>query len=384
MVGMRNVLDDLLRWWLAGKPAALATVVRTWDSAPRAPGATMTIGPDDEVVGSVSGGCVEADVYERARRIRDGAVDGPVVAEYGVADADACAVGLPCGGRIAVCIERVDRTTFPALAELAAAIRADEPVATVTCVAGALAGGRLVVRPDGVSGSLGDHVLDAVAVDIAREFLATGRNGTSRLGHDGTSRAGHDGDPDRADLTLFTATYPPRPRMIVLGAVDVADAVARVGGILGYRVTACDARPTFATPARIPHADEVVVDRPDRYLAAEATAGRVDDRTVLCVLTHDAKFDVPVLEVALRLPLAYVGVMGSRHTHADRVRRLRERGVDETALARLAAPIGLDLGARTPEETAVSIAAEIIVRNRGGSGSPLTGLTGALHHRAPE
>jgi len=169
--------------------------------------------------------------------------------------------------------------------------------------------------------------------------------------------------------------------MLVFGAIDFAAGVARVGSFLGYTVTVCDARPVFATRSRFPDADEVVVDWPHRYLAEEAEAGRVDSRTVLAVLTHDPKFDVPVLEVELRLPeVAYIGAMGSRRTHDDRLRRLREIGMTEKELERLSSPIGLDLGARTPEETAISIAAEIIALRWGGAGERLSGLAGPIHH----
>ena len=156
--------------------------------------------------------------------------------------------------------------------------------------------------------------------------------------------------------------------------------MARVGSFLGYQVTVCDARPVFATASRFPEADEVVVDWPHRYLTAECEAGRVDARTVITVLTHDPKFDVPLLEVALRLPdVAYVGAMGSRRTHEDRLARLREAGVDDKEIERLSSPIGLDLGARTPEETAISIAAEIIAGRWGGSGERLASTGGRIH-----
>jgi xanthine dehydrogenase accessory factor len=169
--------------------------------------------------------------------------------------------------------------------------------------------------------------------------------------------------------------------MLVFGAIDFAAAVARVGSFLGYHVTVCDARPVFATATRFPDADDVVVRWPHKYLADEVEAGRIDARTVLCVLTHDPKFDVPLLEVALRLPeVAYVGAMGSRRTHDDRVKRLQEAGVTDAELARLSSPIGLDLGARTPEETAVSIAAEIIALRWGGAGTRLIEQDGPIHH----
>jgi xanthine dehydrogenase accessory factor len=212
-----------------------------------------------------------------------------------------------------------------------------------------------------------------VAAD-ARGMLAAGRTGMLHFGHDGERR----GD----DLELFVSSFAPPARMVVFGAIDFAAAVARVGAFLGYRVTVCDARPVFATARRFPDAHEVVVEWPHRYLQGQVDAGEIDERTVLCVLTHDPKFDVPLLEVALRLPVAYVGAMGSRRTHEERLERLREAGMTEDELARLSSPIGLDLGARTPEETAVSIAAEIIAGRWGGSGERLTGAGGPIHRTA--
>jgi xanthine dehydrogenase accessory factor len=181
-------------------------------------------------------------------------------------------------------------------------------------------------------------------------------------------------------MRVFVWAFAPAPRMLVFGAIDFAAAVARVGEFLGYHVTVCDARPVFATNTRFPHADEVVVSWPHKYLRAESVAGRIDRRTVICVLTHDPKFDVPVLELALRLPeVAYVGAMGSRRTHEDRLDRLREAGLTDEELTRLSSPIGLDLGARTPEETAVSIAAEIIAGRWGGTGDRLSSTAGRIH-----
>lgn len=180
---------------------------------------------------------------------------------------------------------------------------------------------------------------------------------------------------------MFVSAHAPRPRMLVFGAIDFAAAVARIGSFLGYQVTVCDARPVFATATRFPGADEVVVQWPHRYLQAELDAGRVDERTVICVLTHDPKFDVPVLQLALSGPqVGYIGAMGSRRTHEDRLRRLREAGVAEEQLSRLSSPLGLDLGARTPEETAVSIAAEIIALRWGGAGERLAHTSGPIHH----
>nr|WP_240897855.1 XdhC/CoxI family protein [Kineococcus vitellinus] len=244
------------------------------------------------------------------------------------------------------------------------------PVAAATVVAGpdALRGRTLLVHPGGRSGTLGSARLDDAVTDDARGLLETGTTACLHLGADGQRR--HD------ELEVFVESFAPPPRMIVFGAIDFAAALARVGAFLGFHVTVCDARPVFATARRFPDADEVVVEWPHRYLART----EVDERTVLCVLTHDPRFDVPLLEVALRGPAAYVGAMGSRRTHEDRLARLRESGLDEAQLARLSSPIGLDLGARTPEETAVSIAAEITAARWGGSGEPLRRTAGRIHH----
>jgi xanthine dehydrogenase accessory factor len=223
-----------------------------------------------------------------------------------------------------------------------------------------------------VAGTTGSARLDDALRDDARGLLDAGRNGMLHYGVDGQRRG--------EGLDVFVESFAPPPRMIVFGAIDFAAAVAQIGAFLGYRVTVCDARPVFATASRFPGANEVVIEWPHRYLAAEAEAGRVDKRTAICVLTHDPKFDVPVLEVALRLPeFGYVGAMGSRRTHTDRLERLREAGLTDAELDRMSSPIGLDLGARTPEETAVSIAAEMIALHWGGAGSRLAERDGPIH-----
>ena len=376
---MREVLDALLRWWRAGETVGMGTVVGTWRSAPRPPGAAMLVGPDDSAVGSVSGGCVESAVYQLAQEV---VADGrPVLQRYGVSDNDAFAVGLTCGGILDVFVERVSQQTFPELGEVAADIEAGRPVAVATVVEHPdpeRVGRRLIIRPaedSAVLGSLGSDRADAAVADDVRGLLAAGKTELLTYGPDGQRRG--------EGMRVFAASYAPRPRMLVFGAIDFAAAVAHVGGFLGYQVTVCDARAVFATRSRFPAADEVIVDWPHRYLAAEAEAGRIDGRTVICVLTHDPKFDVPLLEIALRLPeIGYVGAMGSRKTHEERLDRLREAGLTESELDRLASPIGLDLGARTPEETAVSIAAEIVGQHWGGHGSRLSELTGRIHHSA--
>jgi xanthine dehydrogenase accessory factor len=299
---------------------------------------------------------------------------------YGISTDDAFAVGLTCGGEIDIFAEPVSKDTFPQLNSVADDIAAQRPTAVATVIAhpdGEWVGRRLVVGPDAVDGSLGSARADAAVVDDARGLLSAGRTAVLTYGPDGQRQD--------AGMEVFVASHAPRPRMLVFGAIDFAAALAQQGAFLGYRVTVCDARAVFATRARFPAADEVVVDWPDRYLAGQANQGAIDARTAICVLTHDPKFDVPLLQVALRLPqVGYIGAMGSRETHTDRVNRLREVGLTETELARLASPIGLDLGARTPEETAVSIAAEIIARRWGGGGLPLTDVGGRIHHELAE
>lgn len=370
---VQDVLAELVGIWRSGATAGVGTVVRTFRSAPRQPGAAMVVAPDGTVSGSVSGGCVEGAVYESATEVAETGISR--LERYGVSDDDAFAVGLTCGGILDIFIEPLSRNTFPQLEDVVADIDAHRPVAVVTVISHPeqdRIGRRLIVRPDSVEGTLGSERADTAVADDARGLLAAGRSEVLTYGADGQRRG--------EGMEVFVAGHAPPPRMLVFGAIDFAAAVAQQGAFLGYRVTVCDARPVFATAARFPNAGEVVVEWPHRYLAAQAEAGAIDARTVICVLTHDPKFDVPLLEVALRLDVAYVGAMGSRRTHDDRMERLREAGLSEAELARLASPIGLDLGARTPEETAVSIAAEIIARQWGGGGSPLTQTGGRIHH----
>ncbi|MFJ2290722.1 XdhC family protein [Streptomyces sp. NPDC087894] len=369
---MLDIADRLARWVEEGREFAVATVVAVGGSAPRGPGAALAVDSEGTVVGSVSGGCVEGAVYELCvQALRDG---GTVVERFGYSDEDAFAVGLTCGGVIDIMVTPVAagspaREVFGSALSAAAA---GEPMALARVVGGpkGLVGGVLLVRSDGsYEGSYGGGFpeLDGVSAAEARAMLEAGRTGTVELAEDGSRCPG--------GLTLLVESSLPPPRMIVFGAIDFAEALVRAGKFLGYHVTVCDARPVFATRARFPEADELVVDWPHRYLRGTET----DGRTVLCVLTHDAKFDIPLLEQALRLPVAFVGAMGSRRTHADRDRRLREAGLGEEELARLRSPIGLDIGARTPEETALSIAAEIVALRRGGTGVPLTGSAVPIH-----
>jgi xanthine dehydrogenase accessory factor len=363
---MRDVLEPILDWYDSGKTFGLATVVNTFRSAPRQPGAAMAVSTQDEVVGSVSGGCVEGAVYEVAKQAIE--TGEPYFEKYGFSDDDAFAVGLTCGGILHVYVEPVDRQTFPELRDIADSVAKRDPVAVATLIGGGRGmGGRRVIWGDRTSGSLGSATLDQAIDEDARGMLAQGVTGQRHYGLDGQRRM--------EEVSVFVQSFAPPPRMLVFGAIDFAAAVARVGKFLGYYVTVCDARGVFATSKRFPEADEVVVRWPHQYLD-EIT---VDSRTAICVLTHDPKFDVPLLQVALKTPAGYIGAMGSRRTHDDRTAKLREAGVTDEELARLHSPIGLDVHARTPEETAVSIAAELIQTRWGGSGQPLTATQGRIH-----
>ncbi|MFC1434965.1 XdhC family protein [Streptacidiphilus sp. N1-3] len=377
---MQDIAEQLNAWHAAGRSFAVASVVSVSGSAPRDPGAALAVDTEGEAVGSVSGGCVEGAVYELCQEVL--ASGEPVLHRFGFSDEDAFAVGLTCGGIIDVFVQRVVPGASDGLDAALAFIRSGSPVALLRAVSGPepLLGASLAVTADTHHGTLGLPALEQAAVLQARAMLDSGRTGQFTLTQDGRPC-----DPSTGTdlVAFFVESHVPAPRMIVFGAIDFAAAVARIGGFLGYHVTVCDARPVFATQRRFPTADQVVVDWPHRYLDAETAAGRIDGRTALCVLTHDAKFDLPLLERALRMPLGFVGAMGSRRTHQERLDRLREAGLTEVELARLRSPIGLDLGARTPEETAVAVAAEITAHRRGGTCLPLSAHGGPIHHDHP-
>ena len=363
---MREIIDEITPWYESGTPFALATVVRTWSSAPRPVGAAMAVSSTAEVIGSVSGGCVEGAIHEEALEVLKTGQAKSVT--YGVSDDNAFSVGLTCGGTIEIYIQLIDKQSFPEFGTVVLAIKEQRPIAVATIIDGlANIGARIIFDADQVWGSLNSAGLDYSVSEDGRGYLSAGHTHTLKLGPAG-ERLGE-------DVSIFIESFAPAPRMIVFGAIDFAGAVARVGKFLGFHVTVCDARALFTTKKRFPEADEVIVDWPHRYLATVD----VDERTVICVLTHDPKFDVPVLEIALRSKAGYVGAMGSRRTHADRLARLREIGMSESELARLRSPIGLDIGPRTPEETAISIAAEIISDLTGGSRQPLSQGSDPIH-----
>lgn len=365
---MLELAVDLLERVRGLTPFVTATVTNVAGSAPRQPGSSLVVDADGAVLGNVSGGCVDAAVHEACQEMLAG--DPSLKAlRFGYTDADAIGVGLTCGGTIELLLRHHDPATEPDLGAAFADVTRDQPVAVATIVRGpdTHLGRTVVVRPGRpVVGTLGDPLLDRAAEVQATGALDAGRTGTVELGVADSYCA----EP----MTLLVETSTPAPRMLVFGAIDHAAALARIGTFLGYRVTVCDARATFATPERFPDA-EVVVDWPHRYLGTQ----HLDGRTVVCVLTHDPRFDLPLLTAALRMPVAYVGAMGSRRTHEERLARLRDAGLSDHELDHLRSPIGLDLGARTPEETALSIAAEIVADRHGGSGVPLS--TGVPIHR---
>ncbi|MGO4247600.1 XdhC family protein [Paenarthrobacter sp. RAF54_2] len=363
---MREITSVLRTWFEEGVPFALATVTRTWSSAPRPPGAVMAVAASGDVVGSISGGCVEGAVYELAMEVLN--TGHPALQAYGVSEKDAYNVGLTCGGTIEVFIEPVNVETFPEFNLLLAEIDTGNAVAVATVLgSGPVGGQHLLIQGDSCLGTLGNEGIDRAALNQAQGFLAAGRTATVQLGRNGEILDD--------EVTVFISCFVPPPRMYIFGAIDFAGAMVRIGKFLGFNVTLCDARPIFATPQRFPDADEVVVRWPHEFLSNAP----IDERTVICVLTHDPKFDVPLLQVALASPAAYIGAMGSRRTHKMRIASLKEMGVSRSSLNRLSSPIGLDLGARTPEETAVSIAAEIIASAWGGSGKPLRSMETPIH-----
>lgn len=383
---MLDLAAELHRWCEQGRDFAVATVVATRGSAPRQVGAALAVDGQGTAIGSVSGGCVEGAVYELCQQAL--ASEKSFTESFGHSEEDAFAVGLTCGGALDVLVTpvRAGAAWGTALTEggspsgvlvqaLAAAARG-QAAAVVRVVRGPapLFGQALYVAPDGAwVGTLGGHLdLDRTVAAEARARLAAGRSATVEIDKE-TSRCGQ-------PVLVLVESSPPPPRMLVFGAIDFASALVGVGKFLGYHVTVCDARPVFATAERFPEADELVVDWPHRYLDSQ----QLDGRSVVCVLTHDHKFDVPLLVRALRLPVAYVGAMGSRRTHRARLEWLRDAGLGERELNRLHSPIGLDLGARTPQETALSIAAEIVAERHGGSGVPLSGAHTPIHPDADE
>lgn len=370
---MFDVADHILACIRREESIAVATVIGVDGSAPRALGTSMAVDAEGQIIGSLSGGCVEAAVYDACQTVL--ASGAAQIEEFGFTDEDDLAVGLACGGRITVFVQEFsgdpERATTDAevVAQLELAVTG-RPAGLAVIVDPLRRRGALIApgaaRPSDPGRSDGAPwmPLDRRLQEVLEAGITAGSSGFRVLECDGES----------LELTVLVAAAP--PRMIIFGAVDFASALSHAAVLLGYRVTVCDARSLFATQARFPGA-EVVVSWPSHYLADTD----IDERTVVCVLTHDDKFDIPVLELALALPVAFVGAMGSRMTHQRRREKLLSRGVTERQLASLHSPIGLDLGARTPEETAVSILAEVLVARSRASAQPLSQRTGPIHAR---
>lgn len=367
---MKELLDTLAAWRADGTDAGRAVVVRTFGSAPRPEGAVLLYAADGRIAGSVSGGCVEGAAAEEIERAR--ATGRSRVIRYGISDEQAWDVGLACGGTIDVLVE----PAVPAAAVAAATasigagghgaavvtpLPGDSPPADVgphEPGEGAAPASPLVVRDDGrLEGTLGAADLDERLVAEAGEALRRGLSRTVELG----------------DRSLFVEVFPVRPRLVVVGAVEVARVLVRLAAELGFETVVIDGRASFATPERFPDVDRLVVGWPDE-VADEIGLGPND---AVAVLTHDVKFDEPAIVEALRRGCRYVGAVGSRKTQADRRARLEAAGVAPDALAELRGPVGLDLGGRAPAETALAILAEIVAERYGGSGRPMRERTTA-------
>ncbi|MET9358975.1 XdhC/CoxI family protein [Streptomyces sp. NPDC006617] len=346
---MLNIAQPLYDWCRAALPFALATVVDAGDP-PSSPGPALAVDTEGRVVGGIPGGCcVQKAVYENCvGLLRDG--DGPVRARFGRRHQDLSAAPGAGGAEVDVLVQRVDPVAQPHLVDALDAIVLGRSAALAQVVdgPGALLGRTLYVPERGPHrGTLGDGDADRAVVAQARAHLRAGRTGCLNAPAAG---------PRRTRLSALLHTHASCPRLLIFGAADCAAALSRAGQLLGCHVTVCDALPAFATQARFPYADEVVADRPHRYLER----AEVDGRTAICVLTHDAECDIPLLCRALSLPVGYVGATGSRRTHERRLQLLREAGVPEDRLARLHVLAGPGPGASTPEEQAIAITADII------------------------
>ena len=355
---MHEILADMERWQQEGKRTALATVVKVYGSAPRPLGAKMAVAEDGAMSGSVSGGCVEGAVVQEALAVL--AQGAPRLLEFGISDEMAWDVGLACGGAIQVFVEPLDRTQAPMRAFLEA-VQAQRLAALATVIQGPGLGKKLLVEPSGqTTGSLGHPELDRQVAERARELLRQQRSQRIQV------TAG-DG-PSPAPVEVLVDVQAPPPRLVIVGGVHIAIPLVTFARALGFRTVVVDARSAFATPERFRHADELIIGWPGEILQEMG----LDESTCVVTLTHDPKLDNPALEAALARPVRYVGALGSRRTHAARLEALRAAGVPEEALARIHAPVGLDLGGRRPEEIALAIMAEIVaVLNRGaGQESP--------------
>ena len=360
---MKDVMEVVQDWIDDGDPVALATVVDTKKSAPQPPGTKMAINEVGRMAGAVSGGCVEGQVVQVAEGILKG--DAPQLLNYGIADEDAWDVGLPCGGEISIWVETYeDRGLQGRFRELG--LRGGRGALTTVVEGPDNIGAKLLLLEDGTQeGTLGDAELDSAALATAGAAMWSER---SELYEHGES-------------TLFVDVVAPPPRLMIFGAVDFAAQLAAAAKLAGWRAFVVDPRKRFATPDRFPEAERVIAAWPDK---AVEELGGIDRATSIAVLTHDPKLDDAVLKIALRSDAQYIGAMGSRRAQAKRRERLLAEGLTDEELARLAAPIGLDIGALSAAETAISILGEITAVRRGREGGRLKTVKGRIHDAAPD
>jgi xanthine dehydrogenase accessory factor len=360
-----------LEWLGEGRRVIAATLVETVGSAPLDPGAEMLVDDTGRIEGSVTGGCVEGALVEEAQGVLAGAP--PRVATYGISDQQAADVGLMCGGMVRVFVHELGESQRTALAATRAAIEAERPVALATLLDGLGAGAQMVVTDEGRIGSLGvADLLDRSVEREARGFLDEGRSAIRRYSGKGEVMG--------SDIGVSIHAFSLPPSMVIFGAIDFSAALAKIASEVGYRVAIVDAREAFLQSPRFSEHAEVVVDWPDRYLAMR----ELGPRDAVLVFTHDPKFDEPALVAALQSDAGYIGALGSRRTQIDREERLRARGVTEDDLRRVSAPCGLDLGARTPAETAVAVLGEILALRSGKRGGRLADASGPIHPRSAE
>lgn len=353
-------------WLREGRRVVGATLVERIGSAPLDPGAQMLIDDRGNIEGSVTGGCVEAALVEEAGRILEG--EDARVVTYGVSDEQATGVGLMCGGTVRVFVHEYGDDAIEPLEAVAASRAAGDPVAIATLLDGNRAGTSIAILADRVVGGLG--VSELLDRSVERDARGQLDEGVSRI-----RRYGAGGEVMGSDLAVYIQAFSTRPRMVIFGAIDFSAEMATVASDVGYEVTICDAREPFIKSPRFSRSADVVVDWPDRYLEGR----ELGPRDVVLVFTHDPKFDQPALTAALATGAGYVGALGSRRTQERRVERLRDAGLDEASIARIHAPCGLDVGARTPSETAVSILAEVIAVRAGRSGESLRVTSGPIH-----
>lgn len=359
-------MDVALEWLAEGRRLVAATLVETVGSAPLEAGAQMLVDDSGRIEGSVTGGCVEGALVEEAHGILAGAP--PRVATYGISDAEAVGVGLMCGGTVRVFVAELRGAEV--LEAVRAEVEAGRPVALATLLDGAFAGATMAVLAERrVSGFGHSDLLDANVERDSRGFLDEGRSAVRRYSASGETMG--------SDLRVAIHAFATPPRMVVFGAIDFSAALARAASEIGYAVTIVDARQAFASSPRFAEHAEVVISWPREYLAGET----LGPRDAILVFTHDPKFDEPALIAALETEAGYIGALGSRHTHADRSQRLRAAGISQADLERIASPCGLDVGARTPAETAVAVLAEMLALRAGRPGGRLAESSGPIHSR---